>query len=187
MELEVPLQEGVTANYQDYVLSVSGPKGETSKYLKYPNVDITVDDNSIKISTQYLSKRERKIIKTYKVHVENLIKGVVEGFEYKLRVVYEKFPVTVENNNGVFSIKNLLGEKHPRTMNLPEDVTVDVKGSEITVKGINKERCGQIAASLEQLSRFSHMDRRVVQDGIYIVEKPHVKYVWGVINGKWIT
>ena len=181
-EFEVPLN-GTSATYSDYVLTLTGPKGETSKYFKYPNVNITVEEDAIKISTQYLSRRENKIMKTYKAHIENLIKGVSEGFEYKLRVVYEKFPVTVEAKDSVFTVKNFLGEKNPRTLTLPNDVDVKVNGSEITVSGLNKERCGQVAASIEQLCKKTNMDKRVVQDGIYIIEKPHVNYVWG--REKW--
>ena len=107
-----------------------------------------------------------------------MVKGVSEGFEYKLTVVYAKFPMTVEVKDNKFIVKNLLGEKVPRTVPLPSDVEVKVEGSkDITVTGIDKEKVGQVAASLEQSTRISHFDRRVIQDGIYIVEKPHRRYV----------
>ena len=174
--LEVPLN-GASATYQDYTLTVTGPKGETSKMLKYPYVSITVQDDKIVIGTDVLSRRQNKMIKTFRAHIRNLVEGVTNGFEYKLKVVYSKFPVTVEMNGKTFVLKNLLGEKVPRTLEIPEDVEVQAKGSDVVVSGINKERCGQVAAALEQVAKVTHLDRRVVQDGLFIVEKPHVKYV----------
>ena len=177
LEVEVELTEGVSAQYNLDTLTVTGPKGEASKVLKYPRVQIKTEGNKVVIKTQRLSKREKKIIHTFRAHVKNLIKGVTEGFEYKLVVVYAKFPITVEAKDGIFSVKNLLGEKVPRTVPYPSDVNVEVKGSEITVTGIDKEAVGQVAASLEQSTRINHFDRRVIQDGIFIVEKPDRRYV----------
>lgn len=173
----IELPEGVSAVYEDSHLTVKGPKGEIVKKLKYPRVKIVVEGNTLTISTEHFTQREKKIIFTYYAHVKNMITGVTEGFTYKLVVVYAKFPVTVECKDGLFTVKNLLGEKVPRTVEVPSDVSVDVKGKDIIVTGINKERVGQVAASIEQSTKINHFDRRVIQDGIYIVEKPHRKYV----------
>lgn len=177
--LEVPTEipKGVTAKYEAGVLTLTGPKGEVSKRLKYPNVYVEVKGDEILIGTKFLTQRETKIIFTYVAHCKNLIKGATEGFEYKLAVVYAKFPISVDCDGKTLTVKNLLGEKVPRKTSFPSDVKVEVKGKDITVSGINKEKVGQVAASIEQLTRITHLDRRVIQDGIYIVEKPHRRYV----------
>jgi large subunit ribosomal protein L6 len=174
--VEVPLEEA-NAEYDGRILTVNGPKGSISKRLKYPFVNVKVKDGKVVIGTECLTKREKKIIFTYQAHAKNMIKGVTESFEYKLAVVYAKFPVTVESKDGVFLVKNLLGEKVPRTVSIPEDVVVKVAGKDITVTGIDKEKTGQVAANIEQMCRVTNMDRRVVQDGIFITKKPHREYV----------
>ena len=174
---EIKIPEGVSVKYEKNELVVTGPKGEISKKLAYPRVDIRVENNNIIIETKKLTKREKKIIFTYCAHARNLIKGVMEGFEYKLSIVYAKFPISTEIKNDEFFIKNFLGEKVPRIVKLPNDVKVEVKSKNITVSGIDKEKTGQVAALLEQSTRITHLDRRVIQDGIYIVEKPHRRYV----------
>ena len=177
-EVEVPLEEGVTASINENILTVKGPKGEVSKKMKFPRVYVRIKGNNIVIGTEKFSQSEKKIIHTYRAHVKNLIKGVTEGFEYKLVVVYAKFPISIELKDGVFSVKNLLGEKVPRRVKVPNDVKIEIKGNkEIIVSGIDKERVGQVAASLEQSTRVLNMDRRVVQDGIFITHKPHRVYV----------
>ncbi len=173
-EITENLHDGVTASYDvsSSLLTVKGPKGEVSKKLRYPQVYIEVKDNAIVVGTKRFSQSEKKIIHTYRAHIKNLIEGVINGYEYKLVVLFAKFPVTVELKGTTFNVKNLLGEKVPRTVQIPTGVKVDIKGADITVTGIDKELVGQTAASLEQSTRVLNMDRRVVQDGIFITEKP---------------
>lgn len=159
-EISVPLVEGVTAVFSDNNLTVKGPKGEISKFLKFPKVYIEVKDGNVVVGTKKFSQSEKKIIHTYRAHIKNLIKGVIEGFEYKLVVVFAKFPITVELKGTTFNVKNLLGEKVPRTIQVPSDVKVEIKGNkDITVTGIDKEKVGQVAASIEQSTRVLNMDR----------------------------
>ena len=48
---------------------------------------------------------------------------------------------------------------------------VNVKGTDIIVEGVDIEKVGQAAGKIEQLCRITNKDRRIFQDGIYIVEK----------------
>ena len=177
LDLPIELPQGVSAKYESNVLTVTGPKGEVSKRLKFPKIVIKTENNKVSISTNKFSQSEKKVMFTYQAHVKNMIKGVTEGFTYKLVVVYAKFPISTDFSGETFTVKNLLGERVPRTVKVPSDVKVEVKGKEIIVTGIDKEKTGQVAASLEQLTRITHFDRRVIQDGIYITEKPHRRYV----------
>ena len=172
----VELPEGVTATSAKDTLTVKGPKGEISKMMRFPRVYIKVDGNKIVIGTTKFTQSEKKIIHTYRAHANNLIKCVTEGFTYKLKVVYAKFPMTVALKGNIVQVKNFLGEKVPRTLNVLPGVKVTISGEDITVEGINKESAGQVAGSIEKLTKISHFDRRVIQDGIFITEKPHVRY-----------
>jgi len=176
--LDEEMPQGVSAHVtEESVLTVKGPKGEVSKLLRYPKINIKVEGQKIIVGTDKLTQNEKKIIFTYLAHIRNLIKGVTEGFEYRLVVVYAKFPISVELKGQVFTVKNLLGEKVPRTCIFSKDVKVEIKAKEIFVSGIDKEKTGQVAASIEQLTRITHLDRRVIQDGIFITNKPHRAYI----------
>ena len=78
--------------------------------------------------------------------------------------------VNVEGNK--LKIKNFLGEKIPREASILDNVKVQVKGNEILVDGYDLEKTGQTASNIEQSTRITNRDRRVFQDGIYIVKKP---------------
>jgi len=77
----------------------------------------------------------------------------------------------VSIDKGVFTIRNFLGEKVPRTLKLKENVDVKVDGEMICVKSSDKELAGQTAACIELLTRRPGYDYRVFQDGCFIVNK----------------
>lgn len=169
--VEVPLK-GCSGKYEKGVLTIKGEKGEVSKLLRYPKIFVKVDGDKVVVGCEDLGRREKRIINTYEAHVINMVRGVKEGFEYTLVVVYAKFPISVEVKGNKFILKNLLGEKVPRSYEIPDDVKVAISSKVITVTGFDKEKTGQVAASLEQLTRINHLDRRVIQDGVFITKKP---------------
>ena len=168
---EVEIPEGVEVTVEKDVVKVKGPKGELKRELKYPGVKIFTEDGKVVIYKEFPRKKDIAIARTFKAHIANMIKGVTEGFTYKLKVVYSHFPVTVKVQGDEVVIENFLGEKNPRRAKILPGVTVKVRGQEITVEGIDKEAVGQTAANIEQATRITKWDRRVFQDGIYIVEK----------------
>ena len=168
---EVEIPEGVEVTVEGNVVKVKGPKGELERELKYPGVKIFTEDGKVVIYKEFPRKKDIAIARTFKAHIANMIKGVTEGFTYKLKVVYSHFPVTVKVQGDEVVIENFLGEKNPRRAKILPGVTVKVRGQEITVEGIDKEAVGQTAANIEQATRITKWDRRVFQDGIYIVEK----------------
>ncbi len=56
-------------------------------------------------------------------------------------------------------------------MKIKEDVDVKVEGDKVTVESPDKEKAGQCAASIEQLTKRTGYDSRIFQDGIWVVSK----------------
>lgn len=170
-EAIIELPEGCTVEIANGMISVKGSKGEVKKNLFNPIVSIKSENNTIKISTKTQGKKNKKIVNTYKAHIKNMFKGSNEGHTYKLRICSGHFPMSVEVKGNEFMIKNFIGEKVPRTLAIREGTEVKIDGTEITVESLDKEKAGQMAASIEQLTRRSGFDKRIFQDGIYITEK----------------
>jgi len=168
-EIEIPKE--IDVNLEKDTLIVKGPEGEVKRNFNIRNIVFEIKDNKIRIGNKKSTKKEKKRINTIVAHVKNMIKGAKEKFVYTLKVVFSHFPITVEVSGKEVIIKNFLGEKVPRKCDIPEGAEVKVDKNIITATSNNKEIAGQAAANLERVTKIKSRDRRVFQDGIYIINK----------------
>ncbi|MFN4133110.1 MAG: 50S ribosomal protein L6 [Candidatus Hadarchaeales archaeon] len=167
---EVPVPEGVEFKIEGSRVEMRGPKGVLSREFKFPTLRLVQDGRKIIVEGSGKRKREKAAIGTAKAHLRNMISGVTEGFTKKLRVVYSHFPITVKVEGKKVLIHNFLGERHPRQAEIVGETEVEVAGDEILVRGINKDDVGQTAINIERATAVRYRDRRIFQDGCFIVE-----------------
>ena len=167
-EIEIPDGLQVTGEKE---ITVKGPKGELKREFDWPGIKIKVEAKTVKIIAKKATKREKKMIYTYKAHLKNMLQGVQEPWVYKLKVCASHFPMNVSMSGKEFVVKNFLGEKVPRKLKIKEGVTVKVDGKDVSVESIDKELAGNTASEIELLTVVRGRDLRVFQDGIYITEK----------------
>ena len=171
--IEIP--EGVEINInKTKEIKVKSGDNEISRVFDMPNIDILKKDNMIEIKAKKSTKRESKIAGTFNAHIKNMIRGVKDGFTYKLEICNVHFPMNVkvdEQNNRVL-IKSFLGETKERTAKILDNVKVEIKGNEVSVTGNDINKAGQTAANIEKATKVPSKDRRIFQDGIFITEKP---------------
>jgi large subunit ribosomal protein L6 len=171
MDETVEMPGGVTASYANGVLTVKGPKGEVLRKMMDPELKIGVENNKFRISCKLASRRHKRVINSFIAHVNNMIKGVQQPYQYRLKICSGHFPMNVSISGDQLIIKNFLGEKSPRTMKLKKGATVKVEGDIVLVESPDKELAGQVASDIELLTAKSNRDLRVFQDGIYMIEK----------------
>mgnify|MGYP001577288678 CR=1 FL=1 len=171
MILEIELSEGVTASMQESTLILKGAGGEFSRDFLNPKINVSVADGKVKLLASDATKREKMMLGTFRAHIRNMMKGVTQSHTYRLKICSGHFPMNVSVSGRDFAVKNFLGEKIPRKFTFVKNVDVKVNGQEIVVKSVSKEVAGQTAANIEQLTRVKGRDRRIFQDGIYIIEK----------------
>jgi len=168
-KIEIP--ENVEVKVEKGLVSAKGPKGEVSKKLLSPRINISVKDKNVIFESKKATKREKKMMGTFKAHIKNMIKGSSEGFSYKLKICSSHFPMTASVENNQFVVKNFLGENTPRVIDVKEGINIKVEGSDIIVESADKEAAGQTAASIEKLCKIKGRDKRIFQDGIWMTEK----------------
>jgi large subunit ribosomal protein L6 len=170
MEKELIIPDKVTVDVDKKTVKVTGPKGTLQKQFKYfYDVIIIKKENKLVVTSDSDKKKVRAIVGTIVSHVKNMVKGVTEGYTYKMKIIYSHFPVTVKIEGKKILINNFLGEKVPRIADILGDTRVEVNGQDVTLTGSNKEDVGQTCANIEQACRITKYDRRVFQDGIYKV------------------
>jgi len=167
----VEIPEGVEVNLVDKVVHVKKGSLEVKRELYFPTVEIKKEGNEIVLEPKRFTKKEKKIINTYKVHILNMVLGVQEPYSYKVKICSSHFPMTVTVKGKELEVKNFLGEKVPRKAVILEDVDVKVEGDVIVITSPNKEAAGQTAGNFEKTTRITNRDRRIFQDGLWIIEK----------------
>ncbi|MAG60636.1 50S ribosomal protein L6 [archaeon] len=169
---KVTAPETVSLTLEGSELFVKGPKGEDRRSFANPKVHLSVSGRDLEFQVKGASKREKRMLSTFIAHIKNMLRGVVDPFEYELKICSGHFPMNVSVSGSNFVVKNFLGEKHPRSVAIPSEVKVKINGTQVIVNSASRESAGMVAARIEQMCRITNRDRRIFQDGIYIVKKP---------------
>lgn len=171
----ISLPDGVNASLEGNNVTISKDGNSVSREFRHPRLDISTAEDSVEVFCDLPRRSERALAGTWNAHITNMVKGVDTGFEYRLQAVYSHFPMTIKVQGNKLTVNNLFGEKVPRVAKLPwspSDVEVRVENkTDIIVKGSDREKVGQTAANIERCCVIKKRDRRVFQDGIYIVSK----------------
>ena len=168
---KIRIPDRVDLNIDNNFVIVKGPEGENKKKFNFGNLRVKKESNEILIFHERATKNEKKQMNTITAHIKNMIEGVQKKFEYKLKICFSHFPISVEINGNRAVIKNFLGEKIPRKAKILEGVDIKINGQEITITSNNRELAGQTAANLEKATKVGKMDRRIFQDGIFMTNK----------------
>ncbi|MFH1779970.1 MAG: 50S ribosomal protein L6 [Candidatus Micrarchaeota archaeon] len=164
--MDIP--QGITIKIDEGKIIVSGAMGIVEQKFNSKHLEVKTDEKTIEVTNKTKeTKKIKAMVNTIKAHIKNAIKGVSEGYEKKLALVYAHFPVTIELKGKEILVKNFLGEKTPRKAKIRGEAKVEVKGQEILVSGINKEDVTQTASNLVKVTKIRAKDNRVFQDGIY--------------------
>ncbi|ODS41929.1 MAG: 50S ribosomal protein L6 [Candidatus Altiarchaeales archaeon IMC4] len=170
MDASLDIPEGIGVEVDKNLVKVKGPKGEVERRFG-ANVKISKKDNEIILSVGSSKRKEAACLGSVAAHIKNMMGGVARGVNYKLKILYSHFPMTVKVHGDEVLIDNFLGEKYPRKSRILPGVKVGIKGQDITVDGIDKEAVAQTAANIEYATKIRGRDPRVFQDGIYLTEK----------------
>jgi len=88
---QVEIPEGVAVTVDGNIITVKGPKGEISRQLSYPEIEIRKEESHLVVNSRLDRKRQRAMVGTLAAHICNMIKGVTEGYEYKMRSCHSTF------------------------------------------------------------------------------------------------
>src|SRR3989344_2923272 len=168
---EIAIPEGIEIQVTEELVTVKKKNFEVKKKLFFPTITLAKENNTIIITPKKFTKREKKIINTFRSHLLNMIRGVEEPYEYKLKICASHFPMSVSIEGKKLVVKNFLGEKVPRKADILENTEVKIDGDVITIHSPDKEIAGQTAANFEQCTRITNKDRRIFQDGLWITKK----------------
>lgn len=167
----IPIPEGVVVNIDGRKVTVRGAKATLSRDFSYAAVSMETDGKNVRISAQWPRKKEASLVGTIESHIKNMVTGVTKGYNYKLKIVFSHFPITVKVQDRAVLVENFTGERRARKANILGDVKVKLEPDDIIVSGSTLEDVSQTAANIEMVTRVTNKDPRVFLDGIYVYER----------------
>lgn len=144
-KLPVQIPAGVTITVDDgNVVTVKGPKGTLSQTLS-PEMIIEQDNGVLTVKRPSDDKRHRALHGLTRTLINNMVVGTTAGFEKKLEIVGTGYRAQLDGKKLVLN----LGYSHPVEFGEIEGITYEVPApTKITVKGIDKQQVGQLAADI---------------------------------------
>lgn len=168
-EIEIP--QDVDAHIKGNALVLQ--KGGLESSASFRGVGARIEGKKLVLFSEKFTKKEKRLINTFKAHVSNIVKGLHQKYRYTLQISPIHFPMTVtfDKTKREVVIKNFLGERVPRIAKIFPHVEVKIEKDIVIVESHDKYAAGQSAANIETATHIRKRDRRVFQDGIWITEK----------------
>ena len=138
----VELPRGVEVKLDGNDLTVKGSKGALQLSLA-EGIRVSQDDNVLTIG--YDGDKFKAMAGTTRALLNNMVKGVSEGWEKKLVLNGVGYRAKADNK----SVNLTVGLSHPVDYQLPEGITAETPTqTEIVVSGVDKQAVGQAAAEI---------------------------------------
>jgi large subunit ribosomal protein L6 len=167
-KLPIPIPQGVHVEKKGSVVVVKGQNGVLEQKI-HPDMDVTVEEGKVLVKRPGDDRFHRALHGLTRSLINNMISGVCSGYERNLEIVGVGFRAELKGKTLVLQI----GFSHPIYFIPPEGITLVVPNpNRITVKGIDRQLVGQVAAKI----RFfrppeSYKGKGIRYEGEYVRKK----------------
>lgn len=147
--IEIP--SDVTVDFKNDIVIVKGKNGELSQRVTQ-GISLDIKGKTLIVNKTYNSKKNTPFHGLYRALINNMVKGVSEGFTTKLELV----GVGYRASNQGQKLEMSLGFSHGVVLELPKEISVETfsekgKNPIIILKSNDKQLLGMIAAKIRSL------------------------------------
>lgn len=140
--IKVPAGVEVKINGQE--IAIKGAKGAMSHRVP-PLVSVTCEGQVVQVGMREKTRQASMLAGTTRALLNNMVTGCAKGFERKLDINGVGYRAQVQGK----SLNLTLGFSHPVNFPIPEGITIETPSqTEIIVKGVNRQKVGQVAANI---------------------------------------
>jgi len=148
-KLPVAIPAGVTVNVANGVISVKGPKGELKQSF-HDEIEIKVEGTEVVLTTKNNAKQTNAYHGLYRSLLNNMVKGVTEGFTKTLVITGVGYRAEVKGKELVMN----LGYSSDYIAIIPEGLTVvATPDGKLTITGIDKQLVGEFSSQIRKLRK----------------------------------
>ena len=143
----VSIPKEIKITLQDNSITVASQKNKLE--LNIPSgILIELNDNILLVKRQENTKQLRSLHGTIRVLINNMVKGVTEGFKKELEIIGVGYKAQIKGKDLILN----LGFSHPVEMAVPEDLNVSTPSTtRVVVEGIDKQKVGEFAAKVRRI------------------------------------
>jgi len=146
-KMPIAVPKGVKVSSAAAKVEVTGPKGHLV-YTLPPGISVTEEGEKVLVKRPDDQRTSKSLQGLTRSLLANMVAGVVQGFEKRLEIIGIGYRADVQGN----ALKISLGFSHPVLFPIPEGIKVEVeKQTLITIKGIDKQQVGILAAKLRSI------------------------------------
>ena len=148
-KLPVAIPAGVTVNVANGLISVKGPKGELKQSF-HDEIEIKVEGSEVLLTTKNNAKQTNAYHGLYRSLINNMVKGVTEGFTKTLVITGVGYRAEVKGKELVMN----LGYSSDYIAIIPDGLTVvATPDGKLTVTGIDKQLVGEFCSQIRKLRK----------------------------------
>ncbi|HET9091233.1 MAG TPA: 50S ribosomal protein L6 [Acidimicrobiales bacterium] len=149
-KMPIAIPGGVEVSQQARRIMVKGPQGTLERELP-GEITVRQEDSSLLVERPNDERENRALHGLTRSLVANMVTGVTAGYQKDLEIVGVGYRATSKGPN---QIELALGFSHPVVVDAPEGISFEVPApTRITVRGIDKEKVGQVAADIRKIRK----------------------------------
>jgi large subunit ribosomal protein L6 len=146
----IPVPSGVSVTLEERSVTVKGPQGTLARSLP-ANIMISQEGDVLTVTRPNDERMNRALHGLTRSLVANMVTGVTEGFSKELEIVGVGYRAVAQ---GADALELALGFSHPVRVQAPDGITFEVPvPTRIIVRGIDKEKVGQVAADIRKIRK----------------------------------
>jgi len=143
----VIIPSAVKVEVKDNAVCVEGPKGKAQHPLS-DRIKVEIKDSRVNVSRVNDTKMDRSLHGLYRSLINNMIKGVTEGYTKELEIIGVGFKASVQGN----TLNMQLSFSHPVNFSIPEGIKIETpKPTQIVIRGIDKQLVGKVASEIRAI------------------------------------
>ena len=166
--LPIEIPQGVDVKLDGNNITVKGPMGELSREI-HSDMIVEVVDGSIVVNRPSEEKHHKSLHGLTRSLIANMVEGVTKGYSRNLEMVGVGYRAAKQGAKVVLS----LGYSHPIEIDPIDGIEIEVPAPDkLTVKGIDKQLVGQVAADIRSLRPPEpYLGKGIRYEGEYVRRK----------------
>mmetsp|Transcript_69890 Transcript_69890/g.202553 ORF Transcript_69890/g.202553 Transcript_69890/m.202553 type:complete len:187 (+) Transcript_69890:87-647(+) len=172
-EESIKVPKGIKISIKSKQVEVSGKHGTLKRDFKHLPIELYTKGHEVRARMYFAKSKQLSMLRSVCSHISNLFDGVTHKFEYRMRLVYAHFPInaTITNGGNTVELRNYLGEKRVRVINMLPGVKVEKSAQtkdELVITGADIDSTSRSAALIRQSCLTKDKDIRKFLDGVYV-------------------